>query len=393
MASPNKKAKLAAGDVASAMKKVEDVLAPSTYREELRQTAQKLVAAGKGILACDEPPHVLPTRMKMCWNDASECTEEWRRGYRELMFSTPGLSDYISGIILHEETIGQEMQATKESPMLPVPQMLSSVGIVPGIKVDRGFNPMMGYGKETHTQGLDDLGERCKKFYLMGARFAKWRTPFHIGPGMPSEMALTLECHGLARYASICQQHGLMPIVEPDVVMDGDHSIEVSAAVTQRVLVATFAALEQHNVDIEGIVIKTNMVRPGESGPMSQCAELVGAATVKVFGSSFPAKLPGIVFLSGGMSEEFATAALAAINADPGRKALPWPLTFSFGRALQHSARVTWLGKAENYGSAQTALLERARINSEATKGKYEKSSDSLDAANTSLHVAGGNRY
>jgi len=238
---------------------------------------------------------------------------------------------------------------------------------------------------------LDDLGERCKKYYAMGARFAKWRAPLHISANTPSETALRLEAHGLARYASICQENGLMPIVEPDVVMDGDHPIEVSAAVTKRVLVATFAALEIHNVDIEGIVIKTNMVRPGSECPGGENAELVAAATNKVFGQCFPATLPGIVFLSGGMSEEFATASLAAINADSGRKALPWPLTFSFGRALQHSARVTWLGKEENYGAAQAALLERSRINSEASLGNYIKSKGS--AANASLHVAGGNKY
>ena len=308
-----------------------------------------------------------------------------------MLFTTPGLSKYISGVILHEETISQSMSPAKGEPAVPCPVLLKNAGIIPGIKVDRGFKPMMGLGKETHTQGLDDLGERCKKFYSQGARFAKWRAPLYIGEGIPSETALRLEAHGLARYASICQENGLMPIVEPDVVMDGDHSIEVSAMVTKRVLVATFAALEQHNVDIEGIVIKTNMVRPGSEYPGGEDAALVGDATCKVFASSMPPALPGIVFLSGGMSEEFATAALAAINASNLRKKCPWPLTFSFGRALQHSARVTWLGKAENYDKAQAALLERSRVNSEATYGRYLKTEG--DAASASLHVAGGNKY
>merc|ERR1712232_177007 len=184
-----------------------------------------------------------------------------------------------------------------------------------------------------------------------------------------------------------------MPIVEPDVVMDGAHSIEVSAKVTKQVLTQTFASLDRHNVDIEGIVIKTNMVRPGEKSANPECPDLVGAATVKVFGTCIPASLPGIVFLSGGMSEEFATAALAAINANEDRKKLPWPLTFSYGRALQHSARVNWLGQAENYKKGQDALLERARLNSEASFGRYVKPASSNGSAAASLHVAGGNKY
>lgn len=374
------------------MKAVEATIAPSTYRDELRATAKALVAAGKGLLACDEPPHVLPGRMKMCWTNAEECTEAWRINYRQLLFTTPGLSQYVSGVILHEETVEQQMQAKEGAAKQPVPEMLKSLGIVPGVKVDKAFVKIMG-SEETHTQGLDGLGDRCKKFYSLGCRFAKWRSPLHIGPGTPSEAALRMECDGLARYASICQEHGLMPIVEPDVVMDGAHSIEVSAKVTKLVLSQTFAALDRHNVDIEGIVIKTNMVRPGEKSPAPECAELVGAATVKVFGQCIPASLPGIVFLSGGMSEEYATAALAAINADEARKKLPWPLTFSYGRALQHSARVNWLGKAENYKKGQEALLERARLNSEASYGRYVKSDSTNGAAAASLHVAGGNKY
>jgi len=380
-------------DLNSGMEAVETALAPSPYREELRATAKALVVAGKGLLACDEPPHVLPGRMKMCWKTPEECTEEWRIGYRELMFSTPGLSQYISGVILHEETVEQEMRAHEGASKQLVPEMLRSLGIVPGVKVDKAFVKMMG-SEETHTQGLDGLGERCKKLYSLGCRFAKWRAPLYIGASMPSETAIRMECDGLARYASICQEHGLMPIVEPDVVMDGAHSIEVSAKVTKQVLTQTFASLDRHNVDIEGIVIKTNMVRPGEKSTAPECAELVGAATVKVFGACIPAALPGIVFLSGGMSEEYATAALAAINADADRKKLPWPLTFSYGRALQHSARVNWLGLPENYKKGQDALLERARLNSEASFGRYVKpESSSGYAAAESLHVAGGNKY
>jgi len=379
-------------EVDAGMKAIEETLAPSPFRDELRATAKALVVAGKGLLACDEPPHVLPGRMKMCWSDVEECTEEWRIGYRELMFTTPELSQYISGIILHEETVEQQMSAKKGAPKETVPNMLKSLGMVPGVKVDKAFVTMMG-SHETHTQGLDGLGERCKKYYDLGCRFAKWRSPLHIGNGMPSETSVRMECDGLARYASICQQHGLMPIVEPDVVLDGTHSIEVVAKVTKHVLTQTFASLDRHNVDIEGILIKTNMVRPGEKSTTPECADLVGSATLKVFGACLPAALPGVVFLSGGMSEEYATAALASINAGAGRKNLPWPLTFSYGRALQHSARVNWLGKAENYEKAQKALLERARVNSEASFGRYAKSADGNGAATTSLHVAGGNKY
>jgi fructose-bisphosphate aldolase class I len=367
-------------------------LAPSAYRDELRATAKELVAAGKGLLACDEPPHVLPTRMKMCWSKPEECNEEWRIGYRELLFTTPGLSQYVSGVILHEETVHQSMSASKGAEKQTVPHMLKSLGIVPGVKVDRGFNKMMG-SQETHTQGLDDLGDRCKKYYSLGCRFAKWRSPLHIGPGMPSETAIRIECDGLARYAAICQENGLMPIVEPDVVMDGAHSIEVSAKITKHVLIQTFASLDRHNVDVEGILIKTNMVRPGEKSTNPECPELVGAATVKVFGSCLPVNLPGIVFLSGGMSEEFATSALAAINAHEDRKKLPWPLTFSYGRALQHSARVNWQGNPDNFQKAQTALLERARVNSEASLGRYAESAATNGSTTTSLHVEGGNKY
>jgi fructose-bisphosphate aldolase class I len=273
-----------------------------------------------------------------------------------------------------------------------VPAMLKSLGMIAGVKVDRGFNKMIG-SHETHTQGLDDLGERCKKYYSMGCRFAKWRSPLHIGPSMPSETAIRIECDSLARYAAICQENGLMPIVEPDVVMDGAHSIDVSAKVTKHVLIQTFASLDRHNVDIEGIVIKTNMVRPGEKSENPECPALVGAATVKVFGSCFPVNLPGIVFLSGGMSEEFATSALAAINAHEDRKKLPWPLTFSYGRALQHSARVNWKGNKENLQKAQAALLERARVNSEASFGRYVEPATTNGSTKASLHVAGGNKY
>lgn len=376
-----------------ALKKVEAALAPSTFREELRATAAAMVQEGKGLLACDEPPHVLPTRMQMCWEKQEECTEDWRIAYRSMLFTTPGLSEYVSAVILHEETVFQEMAGPGQAPQ-KCPALLKSLGILPGVKVDAAFEPMMGCDGETHTMGLDGLGARCKKFYEAGCRFAKWRAPIHIGPAMPSEMALAQECWSLARYASVCQQHGLMPIVEPDVLMDGDHDIEVSAAVTLKVLQRTFSALVEAHVDIRGMVIKTNMVRPGAKSGSALVTDpdLTGAATVTVLASALPAALPGVVFLSGGMSESFATEALAAINAHPDRKLIPNALTFSYGRALQHPARVAWKGKSENREAAQQALIECAKANSQASSGKRRKLNNG-DAANVSLSVAGGNKY
>lgn len=380
-----------------ALRKVETALAPSTFRDELRATAAALVHEGKGLLACDEPPHVLPGRMKMCWEKEEDCTEAWRIGYRSMLFTAPGLSDYISGVILHEETVGQEMKAAGGNSM-KCPELLKSLGIIPGIKVDRAFAPMMGCNGETHTMGLDGLGERCQAFYAAGCRFAKWRAPIHIGAGMPSEMALSQECWSLARYASVCQQHGLMPIVEPDVVMDGDHDVDISAAVTLKVLQRTFSALVEAHVDLEGILIKTNMVRPGEKSGSSLATDagLTGAATVKVFAAALPSALPGVVFLSGGMSEAFATDALAAINAHPDRRRIPSVLTFSYGRALQHCARVAWKGKPENVEAAQQALVQCAKANSDASRGTIDSAKRRKlngDASHASLHVAGGNKY
>lgn len=373
------------------LQKVDAALAPSSFRDELRATAEAMVSEGKGLLACDEPPHVLPGRMQMCWEKKEDCTEAWRVAYRSMLFTTRGLSNYISGVILHEETVGQEMVGP-DGKKMKCPELLKSLGIIPGVKVDRAFEPMMGCNGETHTMGLDGLGARCQEFYKAGCRFAKWRAPIHIGSGKPSEMALVQECWSLARYASVCQQHGLMPIVEPDVLMDGDHDIATSAAVTLKVLQRTFSALVEAHVDLRGTLIKTNMVRPGEKsgGSLVTDPELTGAATVEVLAASLPAALPGVVFLSGGMSEAFATDALAAINAHPKRKRLPNALTFSYGRALQHPARVAWKGKVDNLEAAQAALLDCALSNSEASRGKRRRVGQ---AATDSLHVAGGNKY
>ena len=366
---------------------LEAFLGPSKYRDELRRTAKLLVATGKGLLACDEPPGVLPGRMTMCWSDASECTEAWRIRYRELMFTTAGLSDFVSGIILHEETCGQKMK-TRGGYEDRVPQLLESLGMIPGVKLDGGFAEMPGGSGDWRTAGLDGLRERARRYRALGLRFAKWRAPLKVDG---SETAVQAEADALAVYARVCQDEGLVPIVEPDVVMDGAHGVAASAKATKRALVRTFAAMDARGVDVRGSLLKTNMVRPGSDHASAEDAALIAAATVRVFAAALPAALPGVVFLSGGMSESAATKALNAINVDPDRDACPWPLTFSYGRALQHSFRVAWRGKKDHEAEAQAALLDRARRNSDASRGKYADADK--DDATASLHVAGGNRY
>ena len=361
----------------------------------------------------DEPPSTLDKRIPFVapaadgpQYEALPNSEANRASYRDLLFSAPGLSDYVSGVILHEETLFQDTPAGGS-----FVQQLGTAGIIPGIKVDRAFLPMMqpthaallGGVKETVTQGLDDLGARCDKFYAQGARFAKWRAVLHVSPSTPSEVALVQNCQGLARYASICQEHGLMPIVEPDVVMDGDHSLAVSALVTKRVMAHTFEALSMHGVDLEGILIKTNMVRPGASNgdAVAQSPAAIALATVRVLQETMPPSVPGCMFLSGGMSEDAATESLLEMNklrtSNPALgQRMPWALSFSFGRALQHSARVTWLGDDANRAKAQAALVARARMNGLAALGQDADAADKKTAGaggSASLHVAGGNMY
>ena len=361
-------------------------LGPSKYRDELRRTAKLLIAPSKGLLACDEPPHVLPGRMKMCWTDPKECTEAWRIKYRELMFTTEGLGAYVSGIILHEETCSQTM-ARKGCPD-KVPQLLESMGIIPGVKLDQGFSDMPGSTcGDWRTAGLDGLRERCATYRALGLRFAKWRAPLKIDG---SEAAVNAEADALACYARVCQDEGLVPIVEPDVVIEGDHGVAAAACATKRALVRTFAAMDARGVDVRGSLLKTNMVRCGPGHACAERCDLVASATVQVFADALPSALPGVVFLSGGMSEAFATSALAAINRDPNRKSCPYPLTFSYGRALQHCFRVAWEGKSANEAAAQAALLACARRNSEASLGKTP---EGQAASTDSLHVAGGSRY
>jgi fructose-bisphosphate aldolase class I len=287
-----------------------------------------------------------------------------------------GLEEYISGVIMFEETLFQ-----KSEEGTPFVEILSKKGILPGIKVDKGIKPLYGTNGECVTQGIDDLDARCKKYYEQGARFAKWRGVLHIKDVLgatPSQLAIQENAMTLARYASICQANGLVPIVEPEVLMDGDFSIEVAAAATEKVLAACYKALSDHHVLLEGTLLKPNMVRSGSDSAAPATSQEIALATVRVLQHTVPPAVPGITFLSGGMSEEDASLALNCINQCPGPK--PWSLTFSYGRALQQSCLRSWLGDAGNIDAAKKTLLIRARANSEAQQGKYMGGAGGADA-------------
>lgn len=286
-----------------------------------------------------------------------------------------GLGQFISGAICYEETLFH-----KAADGTPLVDVLKKQGIIPGIKVDKGTVVIAGTDGETATQGIDDLAKRCQKYYAAGARFAKWRAVIYIkDSGCPSDLAIKENCEGLARYAAICQMNGLVPIVEPEVLMDGTHSIEKAAEVTQKVLAYQYKALAEHHILLEGTLLKPNMVRAGETSGKACSNQDIARATVRVLQHTMPAAVPGVTFLSGGMSEEDATVALDAINRFEGKK--PWSLTFSYGRALQQTVLKTWAGKTENVDAAQRALLIRAKANSDAALGKYDGFAASAEAS------------
>eukprot|EP01087_Luapelamoeba_hula_P004275 TRINITY_DN1420_c0_g1_i1.p1 TRINITY_DN1420_c0_g1~~TRINITY_DN1420_c0_g1_i1.p1 ORF type:complete len:356 (-),score=76.32 TRINITY_DN1420_c0_g1_i1:53-1120(-) len=348
---------------------------PKNYRDELIATAKGIASSGKGILAADESTNTIASRFK---NINVENTEENRRAYRELLFKTEGLENHISGVILFDETINQS--AADGTSFVDV---LRNKGIYIGIKVDKGVKPLRGTDGETYTQGFDDLDVRCKKYYAQGARFAKWRAVLKISGDCPSAVSIEENTRGLARYAAICQDNGLVPIVEPEVLMDGNHSIEVSARITQRVLAATYKALHDANILLEGTLLKPNMVLAGLGGEAAPAAE-VARATMTVLARTVPPAVPGITFLSGGQSEEEASKNLNAMNA--GSYIRPWNVSFSYGRALQHSCLKAWQGKPENVEAARAVLMKRAEANGQAAQGKYAGSSDA--AASESLFVS-----
>ncbi|KAF8658970.1 hypothetical protein HU200_058808 [Digitaria exilis] len=350
------------------------------HLHELVKTAKYIATPGKGILASDESTGTIGKRLSSI---NLENVEPNRQALRELLFTAPGVFDYLSGVILFEETLYQ-----KTSGGTPFVDLLVAGGVVPGIKVDKGTVEIAGTNGETVTQGLDSLGARCAKYYDAGARFAKWRAVLKVGPTEPSELAVRQNADGLARYALICQENGLVPIVEPEILTDGDHDINGCAAATERVLAAVFKSLNDHKVLLEGTLLKCNMVTPGSDSPKARARpEVIAEYTVAALRRTVPPAVPGVVFLSGGQSEEEATKNLDAMNKLEVLK--PWTLSFSFGRALQQSSLKKWLGKKENVAAAQAAFLVRCKANSEASLGKYAGTGDGDAAASESLYVKG----
>ena len=323
--------------------------------------ANAMVQKGKGILAADEST---PTCKKRFDSINVQSTEENRNKYRNMLFTADGIENYISGVILFDETL---RQSTMEGGV-PFPEHLTKLGILPGIKVDKGAKQLANTDDEKITEGLDGLRDRLKEYYELGARFTKWRAVITIGENMPTAYCMSANAHALARYAALCQEQGLVPIVEPEILMDGSHSIEESYQLTTETLYNVFYELVSQGVELEGIVLKPNMVLSGYDCSEQASVEQVAEMTVDCFLNTVPAAVPGIAFLSGGQSDELATAHLNVMNQIKGT---PWNLTFSYGRALQAPALKAWSGKEENISSAQDAFMKRAKFNSLATKGEF----------------------
>jgi fructose-bisphosphate aldolase class I len=331
--------------------------------EQLEAIAQAMVAPGKGIIAIDESNSTIKKRFDAV---KVESTEENRRAYREMLLTTPKLSDHISGAILYDETLRQSTKAG-----VPFTQVMMDNGILPGIKVDRGPQPLAGFPGEVVTEGLDGLRERLNEYARLGAKFAKWRAVITIGEDSPSGTCIEANCHALARYAALCQEAGIVPMVEPEVLMDGDHDIEVCYDVTEATLRSLFGSLYEHNVMLEGTILKASMVISGKSCAEQADAEEVAEATVRCLKAAVPASIPGIVFLSGGQSDEQATAHLNAMNQIGPH---PWPLSFSYGRAMQSAALKLWAkDMTKNFAEAQKTVASRARENGQAALGQWQK--------------------
>ena len=333
---------------------------------QLADVARALVAPGKGILAADESSGTIEKRFKSI---DVESTEENRRDYREMLFRTEGAEEFISGVILFDETIRQEAADGTR-----LAELLESKGIMPGIKVDTGAKQLAGSPSEKVTEGLDGLRERLGEYRSLGAKFAKWRAVITIGNDIPSDYCLHTNAHALARYAALCTEAGIVPIVEPEVLMDGPHTIERCYEVTERTLRKVFAALYHQRVKLEEILLKPNMVLSGSECPTQASVREVAEATLECFRNAVPAAVPGIVFLSGGQSDELASAHLNEMNKQGGG---PWELSFSYGRALQAPALKAWGGKAENVAAAQKAYYHRAKCNGAARSGDYSEAMES----------------
>ncbi|MBV8782987.1 MAG: fructose-bisphosphate aldolase class I [Gammaproteobacteria bacterium] len=336
---------------------------------ELKRVASAMVAKGKGILAADESSGTIKKRFDSIKLDS---TEEHRRTYREMLFTAPAAAESVSGVILYDETIRQK---TKDG--TPFPQYLARQGVIPGIKVDLGAKPLAGHPGETITEGLDGLRERLAEYHGLGARFAKWRAVIDIGPAIPSTYAIDANAHALARYAALCQEAEIVPIVEPEVLMDGDHSLERCEEVTGRVLSSVFRALFHAGVLLEGSVLKPNMVISGKKAANRAPPQAVAEATLRTLKRHVPPAVPGIAFLSGGQSPEEATLHLSLMNK---LGPLPWALTFSYGRALQDTALKAWGGTAANFAAGQKEFAKRARLNGLATTGRYSAEMESQAA-------------
>jgi fructose-bisphosphate aldolase, class I len=329
---------------------------------ELNKVAEAMVAPGRGILAADESTSTIKKRFDAI---GVESTADTRRDYREFMFrSTEAMSKYISGVILYDETI---RQTAKDG--TPLVKLIEQAGSIPGIKVDKSTKPLTFCPGEVITEGLDGLRERLAEYYGLGARFAKWRAVIDIGAGIPSYTAIRANAHALARYAALCQEQQIVPIVEPEVLMDGDHDIERCYSVTEWVLKTVYEELYYQRVALEGTVLKPNMVVPGKKSRKKASVDQVAEMTVRVLKACVPPSVPGIAFLSGGQSDEEATAHLDAINR---HGPLPWKVTFSYGRALQAAPQKAWSGKSENVAAAQRAFTHRARMNGLAALGEWK---------------------
>jgi len=356
-------------------------MALNDFRDELAATAAALAAPGTGLLAADESTGTIGKRFEAI---GLENTEANRRAYRSLLATTAGLSAHISGVILYEETLFQD--ATAEAGGGPIVELFQQQGIVPGIKVDQGVEPLAGgVAGESWCTGLKGLAERAARYYARGARFAKWRAVLQISAqGAPSELAVRENAWGLARYARTVQEHGLVPIVEPEILMDGDHDITTTASVQEWVLRTTYEALALNGVFLEGSLLKPSLTCAGADCPQQPSADEVGAFTLRTLSRTVPAAVPAILFLSGGLSEEDASLCLNAINQAAAEGYAPWHLGFSYGRALQHSCIQHWGGSDREAG--QAALMARARANGAASQGRYVPGSEPSDDA--SLFVA-----
>ena len=337
--------------------------------DELAATAAALVAPGRGILAADESSGTIEKRFRSI---QVESTEEHRRAYRELLFTTEGAAEFVSGVILYDETLRQTA-----ADGTPLPQVLSGRGIIPGIKVDKGTTGLAGFAGEKVTQGLDGLAGRLATYRDLGARFTKWRAVITIGEHLPTAGCITANAEALARFAACSQEAGLVPIVEPEVLMDGDHTIQRCDQVTREVQAEVFAALRRMRVRLDGMLLKPNMVLSGSGCPTQAGVTEVAERTVACLRDTVPASVPGIVFLSGGQSDEAATAHLNAMNRLGG---VPWQLSFSYGRALQAPALKAWKGEPANAPAAQRAFHHRARLNGAARTGSYTKAMETTDA-------------